>query len=288
MTDADKILVAWIRYRCVWALRCLFRAQRHSAPYNHNTLKFVAIFSHTSVNAYYSFRVAHQKLIDTHNRLMIMFGEGWAKREHEDESPSLHPSPITGLARVTANHVTYSHEKFPDIHFWNVQDWKDHESSTKDTSELDSQAGSGQRGGGRAAKGKNVSMLFVEHADGRPISGTMAIDIRDYTQVLWKDFVKRDLAPEKWGDTSKAVWEEYVYEMENRWEVLRYCDNHWKANKIATKERERAKSSRNTQTRRQRFLSQIQRIRRAPSPKSTPMEERPSVTTNLPKLLLPG
>jgi len=219
---------------------------------------------------------------------MIMFGEGRVKREREDESPSLHPSPITGPARVTANHVTYSHKKFPDIHFWNVQDWKDHESSTKDTSELDSQAGSGQCGGGRAMKGENISMLFVEHVDGCPISGTMAIDIRDYAQVFWKDFVERDLAPEKWGDTSKAVWEEYVYEMENRWEVLRYCDNHWKANKIATKERERAKSSRNTQTRRQRFLSQIQRIRRAPSPKSTPMEERPSVTTNLPKLLLPG
>src|SRR5882672_1328301 len=64
---------------------------------DHNTLKFIAIFSHTSVNAYYSFRVAHQKLIDTHNRLMIMFREGWAKRECEDKSPSLHPSPITGL-----------------------------------------------------------------------------------------------------------------------------------------------------------------------------------------------
>jgi len=33
MTDADKILVAQIRYRCVWALHCLFRVQQHSAPY---------------------------------------------------------------------------------------------------------------------------------------------------------------------------------------------------------------------------------------------------------------
>jgi len=33
MTDADKILVAQIRYWCVWALHCLFRVQRHSAPY---------------------------------------------------------------------------------------------------------------------------------------------------------------------------------------------------------------------------------------------------------------
>jgi len=85
---------------------------------------------------------------------------------------------------------------------------------------LDSQAGSGQRGGGRAAKGENISMLFVEHVDGCPISGTMAINIQDYAQVLWKDFVKHDLPPEKWGDGSKAVQEEYVYEMENRWEVL--------------------------------------------------------------------
>ena len=33
---------------------------------------------------------------------------------------------------------------------------------------------------------------------------------------------------------SRDVREEYLREMEGRWEVLRYCDNHWKASKLAT------------------------------------------------------
>jgi len=37
----------------------------------------------------------------------------------------------------------------------------------------------------------------------------------------------------KWHDASR-IKDEYAYDMEMHWPVLHYCDNHWKAHKIAT------------------------------------------------------
>jgi hypothetical protein len=44
----------------------------------------------------------------------------------------------------------------------------------------------------------------------------------------------RGVAPEKWGDASKDLRDEYCHEMESKFGVLRYCDNHWKAHTLAT------------------------------------------------------
>src|SRR6266567_7643747 len=52
--------------------------------------------------------------------------------------------------------------------------------------------------------------------------------------MIWKDLYQRGIAPEKWTDVFRDVHEEYLCKMEERWEVLRYCNNHWKASKLAT------------------------------------------------------
>jgi hypothetical protein len=77
-------------------------------------------------------------------------------------------------------------------------------------------------------------MLYIEHANGTSVSGAMAAEIRDFARSVWRGFYVRGMAPEKWGDASRQVRDEYIREMENEWTVLRLCENHWKANAIAT------------------------------------------------------
>jgi hypothetical protein len=77
-------------------------------------------------------------------------------------------------------------------------------------------------------------MLYVENADGTVINGALASEIRDLARSIWRGFYLRGIAPEKWGDASKDIRGEYYSQMEGEFEVLRYCDNHWKAHAVAT------------------------------------------------------
>jgi len=128
--------------------------------------------------------------------------------------------------------VVYSQSQYPHIKFWTRQQWKEHENSTKDASDLLDNKDKMHRGT-RSAKGENVMMLYMEHLNGMPIDGNMAAQIREHARMIWKDLYQQGIAPEKWTDVSRDVHEEYLHEMEGRWEVLRYCDNHWKASKLA-------------------------------------------------------
>lgn len=67
------------------------------------------------------------------------------------------------------------------------------------------------------------------------ISGTHAADIREYARSLWRGFDTRGLAPKMWSKALRSVEDECIRDMENQWPVLWYCENHWKANYIATK-----------------------------------------------------
>ncbi|KAI9433274.1 hypothetical protein H4582DRAFT_2082423 [Lactarius indigo] len=93
---------------------------------------------------------------------------------------------------------------------------------------------SGQRGGARAVKGENIMMQYIENADGTPITGDVAAEIWDYACSLWRQLDKCKAAPEKWGNTLKDIRENYYFEMESKFYVLRLCENHWKSQAIAT------------------------------------------------------
>ena len=71
---------------------------------------------------------------------------------------------------------------------------------------------------------------------------------RVYIQEVWP--------PPKWRDATLRVQDEYTAEMERRWPVLRYCENHWKVRYLATKNypqwygkyEEKMKKAKNNQT----------------------------------------
>ena len=121
---------------------------------------------------------------------------------------------------------------YPKVRFWTKQEWKDYENNHKDSSNL--VATSGARGGTRAALGENVRVRYVEHFDGRMVSGGLATEIRDHARKIWRGFWSRGLAPRTWGAATQEVQDSFVHSMEERFSVLKFCDNHWKAQAIAT------------------------------------------------------
>jgi hypothetical protein len=122
---------------------------------------------------------------------------------------------------------------YPRIKFWNKLDWKNFENARRDSSGLEVK-NTGRGGGTRSSKGENVMMLYIEDADGLPVSGTIAGGIRDFARSIWRGFYSLGVAPEKWGDAMPEVRSKYCNEMENAFEVLQYCANHWKAHAVAT------------------------------------------------------
>jgi hypothetical protein len=161
---------------------------------------------------------------------MALFSERVTKRPCEDDQSN---SPLRTTNTTTENTKPYLQSDYPLIKYWTRQQWKDSENNNKDASDI-LEVKNKTRGGTRSAKGENVMMLYIEHEDGTPIDGNMAAQVREHARLLWKDLYHRGKAPEKWTDASRDVRDEYFREMEERWQVLRYCDNHWKANKLAT------------------------------------------------------
>ena len=92
-----------------------------------------------------------------------------------------------------------------------------------------------QRGQGhkRAAKGINVTMLYVVNDEGTPIDGHRAKDIRDMARSLWNGFDMAGLAPKSWMLATFSVIETFKTEMQYHFEELRLCESGWKVNQIA-------------------------------------------------------
>jgi len=125
-----------------------------------------------------------------------------------------------------------SQGEYPMVRFWERKVWKSIAGAKKDTSEVESKGSS--RGGTRSSKGENVMMLYIEDANGSPIDSNIASGMRDFARCIWRSLYERGIAPESWGKATKEVRDEFCREMETEYFVLRLCDNHWKANALAT------------------------------------------------------
>ena len=144
----------------------------------------------------------------------------------------------TGSSSALSNEISsvksppLSQIDYPLVTFWEKKHWKNLASTKKDSSEVETKGGA--RGGTRSSRGENVMMLYVEDASGTPIDGNIASDMRDFARSIWRSLYERGIAPETWGQATKEVREEFCRDMETEYPVLRLCDNHWKANALAT------------------------------------------------------
>ena len=165
------------------------------------------------------------------------------KRSHmEDRGLDLEPWHVTphdpheedGPTSATPPPLSRTH--YPNVKYWTREEWNDAESKKSNSSDpLVEKAGTSTRGKTLCAQGVNVCTKFIEHSNGKPITGTQAAEIREYARSLWKDLYISGLAPRTWGEAPRSIQDKYSREMEKQWEVLRYCENSWKAQHLATK-----------------------------------------------------
>lgn len=209
-------------------------------------------------SSHVAYRATHQKLVESHGLLMATYVETM-KRPRTEDLVSL-PDPQDVLAPHTLHTIqgsatpVYSRSDYPNVRYWYKEAWRQVESKRKDSSNLGSNASI--RGGTRCAQGENVSTTYIEESDGTPIPGLRAAEIREFARSIWKGLYSRGLAPPKWRDATLRVQDEYTAEMERRWPVLGYCENHWKVRYLATKNypqwygkyEEKMKKAKNNQT----------------------------------------
>ena len=114
-----------------------------------------------------------------------------------------------------------------------VKFWYRHEWNTAENNQV-AHIGAGAHGKTRAAQGENVTLRFVEDENGNVVDGFRASAMRRFARELWTSLNGIGKAPKTWGKVDATVATQYRNEMERRFSELRLCDNHWKADIIAT------------------------------------------------------
>jgi hypothetical protein len=122
---------------------------------------------------------AHKMLVATHAETVEANKSNW---QHSKIAPSPTLLPLQTIPLPTQ----LDRSMYPKVRFWTKQEWKDNENNCKDSSDLGATSSSRVRGGTRAALGENVRVRYVEHADGKMVSGGLATEIRDHARTIWR------------------------------------------------------------------------------------------------------
>ena len=101
----------------------------------------------------------------------------------------------------------------------------------KDTTSINQSAP--QRGGARKSQNINVTMRFVEDADGVPVDGDRAGAMRRHARAIWDHFATKGIPVKTWTKTDSLNQQYYYSDMCRQFPELRLCDLNWKADKIA-------------------------------------------------------
>jgi hypothetical protein len=86
---------------------------------------------------------------------------------------------------------------------------------------------------GKRLKGSILS-CYMEDENGEQIPEATRYTARGEAKAFFNLLMERGRAPPIWGDVSIDAKNELIHILESRFPFLRLCDDHWKANKIAT------------------------------------------------------
>ena len=174
-------------------------------------------------------RISFEKLIET-NKMLTTALIDTAKRPRTDdlEISAAVPPGLGNTGGSILSLPPLSRSDFPHIKFWTREEWDDHKSRLRDTS------GAKGKGPERSSKGVNTTALYMENEDGTPVSGTTVGQMRAAARTVWIELFDREKAPSSWGKASLDARNLYHSELEKRWGFLRCCENHWKADALAT------------------------------------------------------
>lgn len=153
-----------------------------------------------------------------------------ANRPRADDSglSAAVPLGLSNTGSAAPSFPPLSRCDFPHVRFWTKKEWDEHSSRLKDAS------GSKGKAPDRFSKGLNTTALYMENENGMPISGDTVTQMRAAARMVWIELFDRGKAPISWGKASLDARNMYYSELEMRWGFLRFCENHWKADALAT------------------------------------------------------
>ena len=126
-----------------------------------------------------------------------------------------------------------SQVNYPKVKFWTRNSWNKSDTGFADI-ETDAR-NVADRGLGRQAQGVNVTYTFMEDENGTLLSGFTTRAINTTAREIWQELKKRNKAPKTWlTGASTSVRNFYRVEMYRRHHQLRFCENHWKVDFIAS------------------------------------------------------
>lgn len=141
------------------------------------------------------------------------------------------PFNIALPAAIPKPDLSLRQSDFPYVKFWHKREWTAFQKDSKGLSSMGRKGA--ERGKVRASQGENVTMLFVEDEDGKPIDGHRATEIRRIARSIWAELAKNGRAPKSWCKADMSTAQEYNREMRRFFPELCFCEFDWKAEQIA-------------------------------------------------------
>lgn len=131
----------------------------------------------------------------------------------------------------------FTRESFQPVefNFWTEDEWDAHEKKQNATSS-GADDKKGKKGKTRLANDENVRYVFVEDAKGVAVKGGYAGKIREGAYQIFLEMRRKGVAPATWTHIDAEVLAYFRYKMELQFPELRYCANHWKADKVGALE----------------------------------------------------
>ena len=80
----------------------------------------------------------------------------------------------------------------------------------------------------------SVLSSYMVGEDGAPVSRSTMDAVRQEARLYYFLLLGNGKAPHVWGEAPIDIRNELLYRLETAFPFLRYCENHWKAKKVAT------------------------------------------------------
>ena len=122
---------------------------------------------------------------------------------------------------------------YPNVKFWRRNQWREFSDQAKGATDP-TKDNITVRGRTAVAQGENISTLYIEDENGEPVDGERLTAIRKLARSIWTKFADLGQAPKTWGRANLSLINEYRMELRRQFPEFRFCENHWKADLLAT------------------------------------------------------
>ena len=151
-------------------------------------------------------------------------------------APSLPTSKLSNVPTFVVDGTIYftrepprppKQEEFPGVRNWLPSDYKSKRKAGKKGEAIEAEEN------GEKPKGPILSSYMVDER-GEVVPRPMQFAARDTAKGFFNLLLEIKRAPPCWGNAAIDIKNELRYRLETGHEFLRYCNNHWKADMIAT------------------------------------------------------